>query len=304
MKRSINSLCFYICLFCLLLLSFGCATKSAPEEYSIQDKYAQQYFKEQDKAVLVPTAQSAIGTPYKFGGTDGNGFDCSGFVQWVYSYAGVKLPRTAREQSKLGISIKKQEDMQVGDIVAFYSRKRGYHTGIYVGDGKFVHSPRRRTKVRISDLSTSYFSKSFLSARRVVDDLKESEKEAAEKLLADYEKIVQEQSKAIAKSKKSKKKAVSNSKPKAKMVAKTKAKSKTKVVAKAKPKAKSKMVATKSKSKAKVVNKSKLKNVEKSNSRASTDSKAKVKNISQTSKNSTKNSPDKSNMTSGLVSHR
>ncbi len=198
---------FVLC--CLILMCpfifLGCATK-APVEDSIskQERYAQ-YFQEHHKAILVPTAESALGTKYKFGGTSEQGFDCSGFVKWVYSHAGVNLPRTAREQSRLGELVKKESDMQVGDIVAFYHPRRGYHTGIYLGEGKFVHSPRRRKSVRVSELSTSYFSKNFLGARRVVENIKEAEMGAAQELLEKYELKSKAQAKAKSKSKKSKK---------------------------------------------------------------------------------------------------
>lgn len=116
---------------------------------------------------VVRMARSAIGTPYVPGGRNPGGFDCSGLVQWAYQSVGVKLPRTAREQSVIGRRIMRVEDMRAGDIVAFRHPRRGYHTGIYVGDGKFVHSPRRRSAVKISSLSDPYFNNTFLGARRV-----------------------------------------------------------------------------------------------------------------------------------------
>ena len=116
---------------------------------------------------VVKTARSAIGTPYVRGGRNPGGFDCSGLVQWAYQSVGVKLPRTAREQSSIGQRIMRVEDMRAGDIVAFRHPRRGYHTGIYVGDGKFVHSPRRRSSVKISSLDDPYFNDTFLGARRV-----------------------------------------------------------------------------------------------------------------------------------------
>ena len=99
----------------------------------------------------------------------GGGVDVlrAGLVQWAYQSVGVKLPRTAREQSVIGQRIMRVEDMRAGDIVAFRHPRRGYHTGIYVGDGKFVHSPRRRSSVKISSLSDPYFNTTFLGARRV-----------------------------------------------------------------------------------------------------------------------------------------
>lgn len=116
---------------------------------------------------IVSKAHSAIGTPYVFGGSEPGGFDCSGLVKWSYKSVGVTLPRTAREQSTIGEKIKKVEDMRAGDIVAFRHPKRGYHTGIYVGDGKFIHSPRKRTRVRVNSLSDPYFSSTLLGARRL-----------------------------------------------------------------------------------------------------------------------------------------
>lgn len=116
---------------------------------------------------VVKTARSVIGTPYVRGGRNPGGFDCSGLVQWAYQSVGVKLPRTAREQSSIGQRIMRVEDMRAGDIVAFRHPRRGYHTGIYVGDGKFVHSPRRRSAVKISSLDDPYFNNTFLGARRV-----------------------------------------------------------------------------------------------------------------------------------------
>jgi len=116
---------------------------------------------------LLRYAESAIGTPYVLGGTSPGGFDCSGLVCWAYGNVGVKLPRTAREQSVVGTRITRIEDMEEGDIVAFRHPRRGYHTGIYVGGGKFIHSPRRKSHVKINSLSDPYFSETFLSARRV-----------------------------------------------------------------------------------------------------------------------------------------
>ena len=137
-------------------------------------------------SVLISTARTALGTPYVRGGTDRGGFDCSGFVQWTFNHVGVKLPRTAREQSQVGKSIRNVDDLRVGDIVAFRHPKRGYHTGIYVGEGKFIHSPRKRNVVRINSLDDPYFSRTFLGARRV-NVTNEADMEAAKSMLASYE---------------------------------------------------------------------------------------------------------------------
>lgn len=164
---------------CALLLgcglAFGCAAQKSGEaaEQARVERFRHSYEaslnEEQELAgqKLLQHARSAIGTPYVLGGSNPGGFDCSGFVHWAYKNVGVKLPRTAREQSVVGESIRNIEDMRAGDIVAFRHPKRGYHTGIYVGDGKFIHSPRKRTRVRINSLSDPYFSQTLLGARRV-----------------------------------------------------------------------------------------------------------------------------------------
>lgn len=141
--------------------------------------------------LLVQKAKSAIGTPYILGGTSPGGFDCSGLVQWTYNSLGVALPRTAREQASVGKKVHDVKDMREGDIVAFRHPKRGYHTGIYVGDGKFVHSPRKRSTVRINSLSDPYFRSTLLGARRV--DLNGSELMLASST-AQLEKMVAEKS--------------------------------------------------------------------------------------------------------------
>lgn len=165
-------------LFVLLIgaaLIFGCASPKSSgtanqETSGLQRPSYEASIDENDPLAsqkLVKKAHSAIGTPYVLGGSKPGGFDCSGLVKWAYNSVGIDLPRTAREQSTVGQKIRKVEDMRAGDIVAFKHPKRGYHTGIYVGDGKFIHSPRQRTRVRINSLDDPYFSSTLLGARRV-----------------------------------------------------------------------------------------------------------------------------------------
>ena len=182
-------------------LAFGCAAKqSSMDETMRVERFRRSYEaaldKEQAQAgrQLLTKARSAIGTPYVRGGSGPGGFDCSGFVSWAYKSVGVQLPRTAREQSVVGERINKVEEMRAGDIVAFRHPRRGYHTGIYVGEGKFIHSPRRRSSVKISSLDDPYFSKTFLSARRVKLEANENLLAQADSRLNDYaeEKAVRE----------------------------------------------------------------------------------------------------------------
>ncbi|MDI3489493.1 MAG: hypothetical protein PWP11_770 [Thauera sp.] len=125
---------------------------------------------------LVDQALEYLGVRYRFGGTSPTtGLDCSGLVLNVFRNAiGLDLPRTASEMAKLGDKIGRQE-LKPGDLVFFNTMRRTFsHVGIYLGDGKFVHAPSRGGKVRIETISSSYWSKRFNGARRLVDDAAEA----------------------------------------------------------------------------------------------------------------------------------
>ena len=186
------------------MLAFGCASKSGSRDNGINTPHAERFRRSYEAAFdsnqqessqqLLRKARSAIGTPYVRGGTTPDGFDCSGFVCWTYKSVGVQLPRTAREQSVIGQRINNVDEMRAGDIVAFRHPRRGYHTGIYVGDGKFIHSPHKRTRVRINSLDDPYFKSTFLGARRVKVEGGETMIAQAESRLNDYaeERVVRE----------------------------------------------------------------------------------------------------------------
>ncbi len=175
----------YICLCSFALLNMGCASKTDTLDPALQAEKLEKVEEDVEKAIVIPKAESMLGVMYKYGGTTPKGFDCSGFVQWVYKHAGVTLPRRAKDQARAGEAVKSKDDIQVGDIVAF-RRGRVYHTGIYVGDGKFIHSPRTNKDIRISDMDVSYFGKYYIGTRRVAE-LGPEEKEAARELLDDHE---------------------------------------------------------------------------------------------------------------------
>jgi cell wall-associated NlpC family hydrolase len=112
---------------------------------------------------LTRNAMRFIGTPYVFGGTSPSGFDCSGYTQHVFAMLGIHLPRTADAQYFAGHRIKDQ--MVVGDLVFFQTYEPGpSHVGIYVGDGKFIHSSSHG--VMISRLNDSYWARRYLGAKR------------------------------------------------------------------------------------------------------------------------------------------
>ena len=121
---------------------------------------------------LVVNAMGFLGVPYKRGGNSAEtGFDCSGFVRAMYEQTvGLLLPRRADQQAAATQVIDKKE-LQPGDLVFFNTMRRTFsHVGIYIGDGKFVHSPRSGQTVRVESMQTSYWKKRFDGARRVVVD--------------------------------------------------------------------------------------------------------------------------------------
>lgn len=119
---------------------------------------------------LVVTAMGFLGVPYRRGGNSvDTGFDCSGFVKAMFEQTvGLILPRRAEEQAAATQRIDKKE-LQPGDLVFFNTLRRAFsHVGIYIGDNKFIHSPRPGAQVRVEDMGLSYWTKRFDGARRVI----------------------------------------------------------------------------------------------------------------------------------------
>ena len=116
---------------------------------------------------LVVTAQRFLGVPYRWGGEDSkNGFDCSGLTMVSYRLNGLNLPRNSRAQFKTGRSVAKK-NLKKGDLVFFATKggKRVTHVGMYAGNGKFIHAPRTGKTVRIANLSSSFFKKTYVGGR-------------------------------------------------------------------------------------------------------------------------------------------
>jgi cell wall-associated NlpC family hydrolase len=117
---------------------------------------------------LLKRALALLGTPYRWGGTATNGFDCSGLVGYVFKTAlGIELPRVSRDMANTGERIDRSA-LTAGDIVFFKVHgKRVDHVGIYVGNGQFLHAPSTGKDVMVSRLDQGYWSGKFMEARRV-----------------------------------------------------------------------------------------------------------------------------------------
>jgi cell wall-associated NlpC family hydrolase len=130
---------------------------------------------------LVVTAIGFLGVPYRRGGnTAESGFDCSGFVRAMYNQTvGHVLPRRAEEQAAATEKIDASQ-LKPGDLVFFNTMRRAFsHVGIYVGEGKFIHSPRSGAQVRVEDMNGSYWQRRFDGARRVLGGPTDEVKAAA-----------------------------------------------------------------------------------------------------------------------------
>ncbi len=124
---------------------------------------------------LTASALDLIGIRYRWGGTSPQtGLDCSGLVQFVFQQVtGVTLPRSAKEMSRLGDQVA-LADLKPGDLVFFNTRRFAFsHVGIYLGDHRFIHAPRRGREVEIATIDSGYWQKRFNGARRLIGVLPE-----------------------------------------------------------------------------------------------------------------------------------
>ena len=119
---------------------------------------------------LIQHALALLGTPYRWGGTGTDGFDCSGLVgNVIRSALGIELPRVSKDMASSGQLITDRATLSPGDLVFFGTLhgKRVDHVGIYVGDGRFLHAPRTGRDVTVSSLESGYWSDKYMEARRV-----------------------------------------------------------------------------------------------------------------------------------------
>lgn len=119
-----------------------------------------------ERKLFIKVATGFLGAPYRLGGSTVRGIDCSAFVRKMYQFFDITLPRTAYEQSNVGLSIDREELVE-GDLVFFRTRRPVGHVGIYIGNNEFIHASSRDRVVKIDSLDTPYFYKRFVRAVRV-----------------------------------------------------------------------------------------------------------------------------------------
>ncbi|MBP8979941.1 MAG: C40 family peptidase [Syntrophobacterales bacterium] len=121
-----------------------------------------------ERSLLVKVAKGFLGAPYRLGGSSVKGLDCSAFVKKMYEFFDIDLPRTAREQARVGMKVAKGE-LAEGDLVFFNTRRAFGHVGIYIGNNQFVHasSGKKDRHVRIDSLDKPYYNKRFVKAVRL-----------------------------------------------------------------------------------------------------------------------------------------
>jgi cell wall-associated NlpC family hydrolase len=112
---------------------------------------------------VVGIAMQYLGVPYRWGGADPSGFDCSGLIRYAYSQVGVSLPHHAASQYGMGVPVSREE-LQPGDLVFFHGLG---HAGIYIGGGQMIHAPQTGDVVKISDITSGWYGSTYEGARRI-----------------------------------------------------------------------------------------------------------------------------------------
>jgi cell wall-associated NlpC family hydrolase len=121
-----------------------------------------------DGYTIAGTALSLRGAPYRDGGSDPSGFDCSGFITYVFGQHGIAVPRTVTLQFAAGEGVQSDE-LRAGDLVFFSTTAPGpSHVGMLIGGDEFVHAPSTRGEVRVERLQSTYWAPRFIGARRLV----------------------------------------------------------------------------------------------------------------------------------------
>ena len=155
---------------CLASLAFVISSASASLQPRATLGTSLQAIKPASIDGVIDRAHELLGTPYKWGGTSAEqGFDCSSFLVYLFkTEANVLIPRTTAAMHRSSAATIKRNALKPGDAVFFKGNGRGQvsHVGLYIGHGKFIHSPRTGKTIRIDSLSNSYWNKHYTTAKR------------------------------------------------------------------------------------------------------------------------------------------
>jgi cell wall-associated NlpC family hydrolase len=128
----------------------------------------------EERSLFVRVVKTFLGVPYRLGGYTLKGLDCSAFVKKIFDIFNVQLPRTAREQLRIGKRVAREE-LEEGDLIFFETRQaNNVHVGIYIGNNEFVHASYRGKEVRVDNLDTHYFNQRFINGVRIIELERES----------------------------------------------------------------------------------------------------------------------------------
>lgn len=156
-------------LICSVIVSLSCLISSASATLQQPPTFVSAHAPSSVENVI-DRAHQLLGTPYKWGGTSTEqGFDCSSFLVYLFkTQANIQLPRTTAAMHRLTAATIKRTALKPGDAVFFKGNGQGRvsHVGLYIGDGKFIHSPRTGKNVRIDSLSNSYWNRNYTTAKR------------------------------------------------------------------------------------------------------------------------------------------
>lgn len=148
----------------LLIFNIGCTSARFTSRHSNALTLSENETTLRKKIVL--EALKYRGVRYVYGGTTPAGFDCSGFVQYIYKKFGIMLPRTVKDMEKKGVWVSRNK-LIAGDIIIFHHPR---HVGIYASKGKFIHASSRRGVV-LDKLDTSYYKKRFIGGKNIISSL-------------------------------------------------------------------------------------------------------------------------------------
>ncbi|HLN50411.1 MAG TPA: C40 family peptidase [Steroidobacteraceae bacterium] len=154
----------------LALILGGCITSKpgahgAPSPAAVTAHQAPEPLDSQ--ALMIDSAVAMLGQPYRYGGAAPGGFDCSGLVVYAADSAGIRLPRTAQEQLRAGVPVRRRA-IKPGDLVFMHLAHKELHVGISLDADRFIHAPSTGGFVRIDSLAAPPYSTAFIGARRVI----------------------------------------------------------------------------------------------------------------------------------------